>query len=822
MLDSQSRLHQVSSHCTGGDDCILVFVISSGGFLVGFRHSRWTLTSALAVFLCLCVAAFLGADEKPGSSATADAFQQQVAPFLKRNCVLCHQQKNATAGLDLSSFASAAVALQHPEVWEKVSARILDGTMPPKGLPSPPMEQRDAVVGWIRDGLEQLARNTKPDPGRVTARRLNRVEYNNTVRDLLGVDFQPASSFPADDAGYGFDNIGDVLSVSPVLMEKYVDAAWEIAQRAIVSPLDRMEPTYARINGEDLRRIGKDASTVDGELAFPHAREASYDFPADAEYEITLRVADRRRKKDSAGLMALTVVGHATPQVFETQLPSGGEDPPNEFSIRVRVPAGKQTLRAATVGAEMQARVYHDEADASRFIDAGHFEVRGPFGEPRRAITHSHRQIFVCSPRSKAEQPACASRILKRLARLAYRRPVTEADVKPHISLAAEARAEGFPFEEQIRLALQGVLVSPQFLFRIERGGKPVGEGDVRALTPVELASRLSYFLWSSMPDEALLSAAERGELQTREQVRSQVQRMLAHPKSRALTENFAGQWLRLRNIDLVQPDRDLFPEFDASLRRAMKRETELMFEALLHEGGTVDDILVGEFTFLNERLAKHYGISGVNGEEFRRVPLAGTRRGGMLTHASLLTISSYPTRTSPVLRGLWLLESVIGAPPPPPPPDVPELDAEGVGEAATLRERMEKHRGDPTCAACHSKMDPLGFSLENYDAIGRYRETEGKFPIDASGTLPDGVSFDGPEGMKRALLGQRRQIAANLAEKMLTFALGRGLERYDRAAVETLTASMEANQYRIATLVEEICWSMPFRMRRGEGVAQP
>lgn len=786
------------------------------------RHARWVFGSALAGLVCLCGAAFLAADEKPGTQPAPGAFEQQVAPFLKRNCVLCHQQKNATAGLDLSGFASAEAAWQRPEVWEKVSARIMDGTMPPKGLPRPPMEQREAVVAWIRDGLEHLARNAKPDPGRVTARRLNRVEYNNTIRDLLGVDFQPASSFPADDAGYGFDNIGDVLSVSPVLMEKYVDAAWEVAQRAIVSPLDSLEPTYARISGDDLRRIGKDASTVAGDLAFPHAREATYDFPADAEYEITLRVADRRRKKDSAGLMALAVVGNAPPQVFETQLPSGGEDPPNEFSIRVRIAAGKQTLRAATVDGAMRARVYSDEGDASRFIDAGHFEVRGPFGEPRRAITSSHRQIFVCSPRDKADQPACASRILKRITRLAYRRPVTDADVKPHLDLAAEARAEGFPFEEQIRLALQGVLVSPQFLFRIERGGKPAGEREIRALTPVELASRLSYFLWSSMPDEALLSAAEQGKLSTREQVRSQVQRMLADPKSRALTENFAGQWLRLRNIDLVQPDRDLFPDFDAALRRAMKRETELMFETLLHEGGTVDDILVGNFTFLNERLAKHYGISGVEGEEFRRVALAGTRRSGMLTHASLLTISSYPTRTSPVLRGLWLLESVIGSPPPPPPPDVPELNAEGVGEAATLRERMEKHRSDPTCAACHSKMDPLGFSLENYDAIGRYREAEGKFPIDASGTLPDGASFDGPEGMKQALLGQRRQIAANLAEKMLTFALGRGLERYDRAAVEALIASMEAKQYRISTLVEEICWSMPFRMRRTEGAAQP
>ncbi len=796
--------------------------------MTGYRHLGWTIPIRWALFLATATLVAVGiptllvAEETNSADAANKAFETQVTPFLKRNCVLCHQQKNATAGLDLSQYESADAAWKHPEVWEKVSARLMDGTMPPKGLPRPPMQQRDAVLTWIRDGLQDLARSAKPDPGRVTARRLNRAEYNNTIRDLLGVDFQPASSFPADDAGYGFDNIGDVLTVSPVLMEKYVDAAWEIAQRAIVSPLDRMEPTYARLSGDELRKLGPSASTAAGALAFPHTQEATYDFPADAEYEITLRVADRRRKRETPGLMALAVVGHAAPRVFETQLPSGGEDSPNEFSIRARIPAGKHILRAATVDSEIRAQLYRDEADPNRMIGVSYFEVRGPFGEPKRAITESHRQIFLCSPSNREQQGRCASQILKRLTRLAYRRPVTDAYIKPHLSLAAEARAEGFPFEEQIRLALQGVLVSPQFLFRIERGGKADADSRVSTLTPIELASRLSYFLWSSMPDEELLTAAERGHLQTREHVMSQVKRMLADPKSRALTENFAGQWLRLRNIDLVQPDRDLFPEFDASLRRAMKRETELMFEALLHEGGTVDDILVGDFTFLNERLARHYGISGVEGEEFRRVALTGTRRSGLLTHASLLTISSYPTRTSPVLRGLWLLESIIGAPPPPPPPDVPELDADGVGEAATLRERMEMHRADPTCAACHSKMDPLGFSLENYDAIGRYREAEGKFPIDASGTLPDGVSFDGPEAMKRALLGQRHQIALNLAEKMLTFALGRGLERYDRAAVDALAASMEAKQYRISTLVEEICWSMPFRMRRGEGVTAP
>jgi hypothetical protein len=506
-------------------------------------------------------------------------------------------------------------------------------------------------------------------------------------------------------------------------------------------------------------------------------------------------------------------------------------DAPNEFSLRTRIPAGRQTIRLATVDAEMQETIYQFGEDSSRVIDISYLEIRGPFGEATRAVHDAHRGIFVCNPDTVEQQPACAEKILSRLTRLAYRRPVTERDLEPHVRLAAEARAERFPFEEQIRIALQSILVSPHFLFRIEQERAPetdmaveaatLTESGIRTLSSIELASRLSYFLWSSMPDEALLLEAESGRLRTREQVLRQVKRMLADPKSQALTENFAGQWLGLRNMDHVQPDRDLFPEFDNGLRFAMKRETELVFDNLLREQGSVDDLLTGRFTFLNDRLARHYGIEGIEGDEFRKVTLDGTQRSGILTHASVLTVSSYPTRTSPVLRGLWLLENIIGAPPPPPPPDVPELDADGVGEAATLRERMELHRSDPTCAACHDKMDPLGFGLENFDAIGRYRASEGRFPIDASGTLPDGTSFDGPETLKQALLAQRETIAASLAEKMLTFALGRGLERYDRAAVDQLAGEMRANGYRIATLVEEICWSMPFRMRRLEA-AEP
>jgi len=760
--------------------------------------------------------------ETSQASSALQHFDSKVKPFLTKNCLMCHRAKNPTAGLDLSRFAAPEDIWRHPELWEKVSARLTDGTMPPKGLPRPPMEQRDEVLAWIRDGLEHLARNTRPDPGRVTARRLNRFEYNNTIRDLLGVDFKPAANFPADDAGYGFDNIGDVLSMSPILMEKYVSAAWDIAQHAVVSPLDQLDSTVTRISGPDVRRLGSRATQVTGPLAYPMAKEASFEFPADAEYEILVRVSDRRKVQQTPGRIAF-VVGNGKVHSFDTELRRDDENAPNEFSFRARVTAGKHILRAATVDQDLKPFQYLDESGSGDFIDPNYFEIRGPFGKAKRAIHDAHRKLMVCTPANKAEEAPCAEKILGPVVRRAYRRPITVADLERHLLLAAEARAEGFPFEEQIRLALQGILVSPQFLFRIEHDRPSVtntgaATDAIRDLSPVELASRLSYFLWSSMPDDALLSAAESGQLQTREQILSQVKRMLADPKASAFTEAFAGQWLRLRNLDQWQPDSDLFPDFDNNLRLAMRRETELVFETLLHENGTIDDFLAADFTFLNQRLAKHYGIKGVEGDEFRRVSLTGTNRSGVLTHASVLTISSYPTRTSPVLRGLWLLENVLGAPPPPPPPDIPELDSDGVGNAATLRERMERHRTDPTCAACHSKMDPLGFGLENFDAIGRYRKAEGNLPIDASGTLPDGTSFDGPESMKQVLLAQRREIAKNLAEKMLTFALGRGVERHDRPAVEELVASMESKQYRIATLVEEICWSMPFRMRRSEG----
>ncbi|MDZ7639217.1 MAG: DUF1592 domain-containing protein [Bryobacterales bacterium] len=761
------------------------------------------------------------ADEATPDSPHAVAFREHVTPFVKRNCLMCHNQANPTAGISFSGFATAAEALTNPELWEKAAERLTNGTMPPKGLPRPPAEQQKAVLAWIHGGLEELARNAKPDPGRVTARRLNRFEYNNTVRDLLGIDFEPAKDFPADDSGYGFDNIGDVLTVSPILMEKYVDAAWEIAQRAIVSPTDKLQPTTARLDGEAVQRLGTRAAQAAGSLAHPSAKQAWFEFPADAEYEVMVRMADRRKDRASPGRFA-AAIGELAPIQMEMETSPPDDEAANEYTFSLRVPAGKHAIRAMTVDAAGTPFRYLDPADATRFIDVSYFEVRGPFDARERAINDSHKRLIVCAPATPAEEPACAERVLRRLARLAYRRPVDDHDLRPLLDLAEKARAAGLRFEEQMRLSLQGVLVSPHFLFRIERDLRDAKAAPSRSLSPFELASRLSYFLWSSMPDETLLQAAEEGRLSTREQVMAQVDRMLGDPRASALTQAFAGQWLQLRNMDHVQPDRDLFPDFDAPLRRAMKRESELFFEAVLNEKRGLAEFLVADFTFLNERLARHYGISGVEGEEFRRVSLAGTRRSGILTHGSVLTISSYPTRTSPVLRGLWLLENVLGAPPPPPPPDIPELNAEGVGEAATLRERMELHRSDPTCAACHSKMDPLGFSLENFDAIGRFRSMEGKFPIDAAGVLPNGAAFDGPDTMKQALLNETPEIARSVAGKMLTFALGRGLERYDRAAVDAIVAGIEKENYPLRKLVEEICWSMPFRMRREEGGDRP
>ena len=739
--------------------------------------------------------------------AAGTSFEKTVEPFLKSNCVLCHNAKMKVGGLALDAYSDSKTALKDRDIWEKVVQKLRTGQMPPKGRPVPPTEEIAEVTAWFDAQFARLDREMKPDPGRVTARRLNRVEYNNTIRDLVGVDFKPAADFPADDSGYGFDNIGDVLSLSPVLMEKYLAAAEKIASKAIVAD-PPPKPTRERI--EHLPAAPEEQ--LARELSGRHL------FPVEGDYVIRGLVGGRH----DAELITLSFDGKEMktfPITTEDEEARVGE-------LRLHVTAGEHEVKASLLHDDSRpdAQPDPDEAKANDknkkprrdpFVDR--FEINGPYNPHARPLTESHKRIFICGHAPGQHKPECARIIVAELARRAYRRPVTAAEVNGIARFVNMAQQNGDSFEQGIRVALEAILVSPHFLFRIENDRDPNNPAQSHRLDDYELASRLSYFLWSSMPDERLMRLAGERKLRRPEVVSAEVRRMLLDSKSTALVDNFAGQWLELRNLDSWKPDPDRFPGFDESLRKAMKEETRLFFEAVIHEDRSILDFIDGKFTYLNERLAKHYGIPGVTGPEFRRVDLNGEERSGILTQASILTVSSYPTRTSPVLRGKWVLENFLNDPPPPPPPGLANLNEAAIGVTASMRQQLEQHRTNPACATCHVRMDPLGFGLENYDAVGRWRTKDGKFPVDAAGTLPGGHSFSTPAELKAILRTDRDTFARCITEKMLTYALGRGLERYDKPAVNLICSRLAASDYRFSRLVLEIVESMPFEMRHGE-----
>jgi hypothetical protein len=731
-----------------------------------------------------------------GSLAAQDTFSKTVRPFLARNCFACHGDKLKTADLNLESFRDAAGAAQAPAVWEKVFDKLRTGQMPPPGRPAPAAEEVKAALMWIENNAFRLETNGTPNPGRVTAHRLNRVEYNNTIRDLLALDFRPADDFPRDDEGYGFDNIGDVLSLSPVLMEKYLAAAEQIALKAIAvhQPL---RPTVERYMAEKLNQVG--------------SIRTKHFFPADAEYELKAGLGGIR--PDGAALLKLAVcLDDEQIRIFDV---NPARNQLRTFDLRVAIKAGEHEL-----GLSFLDDTFRPEdnpiAARDRYLAIDFIEVRGPFNPAPPAPTEIDKRIFTCGHGSGSHIPACGRKILSDLARRAYRRPVTDKEIGRLEHFVQLAEQGGDSFERGIQLGLKAILVSPHFLFRIERD--PVDPGAVHPINDYELASRLSYFLWSSMPDEELFRCAEKASLRKPGVLESQLKRMLLDPKSSALVENFAGQWLQVRNLESVKPDPDRFPDFDEELRSAMRAETRIFFETIMREDRSVLDFIDARFTFLNERLARHYGIPGVVGPEFRRVSLKGNQRSGILTQASVLTVSSYPTRTSPVLRGKWLLENFLGAPPPPPPPGVANVNEEAIGSLASLRQQLEKHRSDQSCAVCHARMDALGFGLENYDAIGAWRNRDGRFPVDSSGVLPGGKSFRGPGQLKEILKKDKEAFIQCLTEKMLTYALGRGLERYDVPAVSAISRRVTESDGRFSRLVLEIVNSWPFQMRRGDG----
>ena len=797
-------------------------------------------------------------------------FDKAILPFLAENCIACHSAKKASGKLNLEQFKTAAAVAEHREQWEEVLLKLRTGEMPPKGAPKPDAGELKAVIAWLESEFDRVDRAAKPDPGRVTARRLNRAEYNNTVRDLLGVSFKPADDFPQDDSGYGFDNIGDVLSLSPVLMERYLTAAETVARTAVfgVAPLkprvERLRPPTGRIKSTTKPITDYDLTG----LSLPNSLHVTHRFPVEADYTFKVFLGGVRPAGSEPLPLALWIDGKLA-QTFDFDpdgIASFSEDRQDfgsmTYDFRARIPAGDHWLavsiqrlyeglppsyggpnpskrptppkpefkpprrplppeRVAELKKQFEARMA-EKVPVNEARVTG-VDVIGPYDQLKGASAESRQKIFVCGHAAGNHQPACAEKIVSHLAHRAYRRPVTPEEVRKLTAFVALAQKQGDSFEEGVVQAIQAMLVSPHFLFRIstETGKERVADSQQpQPIDQHELASRLSYFLWSSMPDDELLQLADQRKLRRPEVLAAQVQRMLKDPKSSALVENFAGQWLELRRLESVKPDRDRFPQFDEYFRMSVRRETELFFDNIIRQDRPLLDFIDADYSFLNERLARFYKIPGVTGPEFRKVALpADSNRGGILTQASVLTVSSYTTRTSVVLRGKWILENILNAPPPPAPPGVPTLDESKTGTAMTLRQQMEQHRTNPTCAACHARLDPLGFGLENFDAIGGWRTMDGKFPIDSSGVLPDGRSFKGVGELKTILKADRDAFTEGVTDKLLTYALGRGLERYDRPTVRQIAKRVATKEYKFSSLVMEIVNSLPFQYRRSGSI---
>jgi mono/diheme cytochrome c family protein len=733
--------------------------------------------------------------------------------MVEEYCVGCHNKESKTAGISLEGLNFNKVGAD-AAVWEKVLRKVRTGQMPPSGMPRPDAAAASAFVSWLEGSLDRAA-EADPNPGRPAPHRLNRAEYSNAIRDLLAVDINPGSSLPIDDSGHGFDNIGEVLTLSPALLEKYMSAARRVSRLAIgditIKPGEeqfhqRRDPpgtaSSQRSRGE---RVSDDLPFYSrGGLSFQHY------FPLDAEYLIRIRSNRGFYDMRMAVKAGLHTIGVAFPR--SDAKPEPAVPGPGRFG---GAPPGMAAPQMIPMDLRLDgARIKRFEVP--EFTGTDVVLIRGPFNVTGRGETASRAKIFVCRPASEKEETKCARKILATLTRRAFRRPVTDADVNPLLAFYERGRREG-DFDYGIQNAIEAMLVSPDFLFRIERDPRNAAPGAVYRLNDCELASRLSFFLWSSIPDDQLLDLAGRRRLSDPAVLEQQVRRMLDDQRSQAFISNFGGQWLHLRNLETARPDPDRFPTFDESLRRAFRRETELFFDSILRENRSIFDLIDANYTFINQRLAEHYDIPGIYGSQFRRVALTDPNRGGLLGQGSILTVTSYPNRTSIVLRGKWVLENLLGAPPPPPPPDIPDLKPHGKdGRQLSMREQMEAHRANPVCASCHARMDPIGFALENYDGTGRWRTKDAGSAIDASGKLPDGAKFNGPVGLKKILLsGHRDEFAATVTEKLLTYALGRGLEAYDNPSVRAIMREAAREEYRLPALITAIVKSRPFQMRR-------
>lgn len=731
----------------------------------------------------------------PAASKTG-SFGKDILPVTNKFCISCHQGNDSPAGINLAKFKTEASVKADLATWERISRAMSSGSMPPKGMPAPTKTQRQAVSEWIERTISADCKLA--EPGRVTIRRLNREEYNNTIRDLIGLDMRPADDFPSDDVGYGFDNIGDVLSISPLLMEKYLDAAEKISKQAIYIPGAKSATYQAEEHGGSVN--GEFAGILShGAIAFDHQF-------APGLYKIKIRAFQDKAGPDDAKMVIK--VGGKTVQRFDV---SALRRSPMFYEAPLTADGGKQKISVEFINDYYLPANPAGPRDRNLWID--YVEVTGPLGGTF-SMPATHRRIIPGEPPVGKERDY-ARKVLGNFASKAYRRPAAPEEVERLMHVFDLAMKYKEPFERGIQLGVQATLVSPHFLFRAEIDPKTNPTAS-RNLNGYELATRLSYFLWSSTPDDRLLSLAASGSLAKPQILNQEVKRMLKDPKAKALADNFAEQWLTLRRLANVNPDPKQFPTFTKQLKDSMAEETKLFFNDVVTNDRSVLDFIDGKFTYVNALLAKHYGLPGTFGQEFKKVSLVGTNRGGVLSHASVLTVTSNPTRTSPTKRGRWVLEQILGTPPPPPPPGVDVLaDEHKVNSAKTLREKMMVHQSDPNCFSCHSKMDPLGFGLENYDAIGGWRTSEGNVPVDSSGVLPDGTKFSGPTQLKVLLMKDKDQYMKSLSEKMLTYGLGRGVSFEDRCHIDTIALQTAKSGYKFSALVIAIVNSDPFKKRQ-------
>lgn len=755
-------------------------------------------------FLKILLPVFVGALPLGQLPAETLSFATDIRPLLEKYCWDCHGDGMDKGGLSLDPYENEADLIAARKKWEGIMFNIDNWLMPPADKEQPTADERKRLVQWI-DGTVFPVDPAHPDPGRVTVRRLNKTEYNNTMRDLLGVDLRPADNFPDDDSGYGFDNIGDVLAMPPLLVEQYLAAAGDVLD-AVMVPGGSMPVTWS---------IASDAFSVpeevgqqqDGRLMLwgNGEAEAKSVFPVEAGYRFRFRVHAEQAGAESVK-MTLKLKGLEV-QTFEV---TGTRDQPQIVEAVVRVARGTQTVAAAFIND-------HTEEGGDRNLWIESMEITGPLWSEEVPLPENHRRLFTHEPGTEGSE-AATRKVLHDFVSRAFRRPVRPDELDKLANLVQRVRHIEPHWEEAVKIGLKAALVSPHFLYRIEALADPDDTGTVVDLSEFALASRLSYFLWSSMPDAQLLERASKNEL--RASLASEIKRMIADPKSRELARNFGGQWLETRNLDLVRPNRKKF-NWDEELRRAMQAETEEFFRFLLVENRSVLEFLSADYTFVNERLARHYGLEGVQGEELQKVQLDPARRRGLLTQAAVLTVTSDPTRTSPVKRGKWVLENLLGTPPPPPPPNVPTLES-AQELTGTLRQRMEQHRSNAACANCHAMLDPIGFGLENFDGTGAWRDQDGDQPVESSGRLTSGQEFLNANELTTILLRDKSdQFVRTLASKLLTFALGRGAEYYDKPALNEIMSKAKNDQYSFHSLITAVAESVPFQKRRGENFPQ-